>query len=36
MSRIGRTFLIGFTDDVYVPSLTQWNFEVYPSNSVSS
>jgi hypothetical protein len=34
--RIGRTFLIGFDDDVYVPSLTQRDFEVHPKNPVSS
>ena len=35
MTRIGRAFLIGFSG-VYVPSLSQWDFEVYPKNSVSS
>lgn len=35
MTRIGRTFLIGFNDDVHVPLLTQWAFEAYPKNSVS-
>lgn len=36
MARIRRTFLIGFIDDVYVPWLAQWGFEMYPANSVSS